>query len=98
MAYAKLETITTTRTVTVEEDVVHLTISRDEATTLAAIMAAVGGTPERSRRAHTDSIGDALRVLGFHWEDIRRTVPGCSRDKMHGSISFNLHEYDDVSN
>lgn len=73
---------------------VTLTLSPDEADTLALVMACVGGDPKTSRRRHTASIADALRNVGYRYDN----VPGyrygpyhmCSKPglEMEGWIAF----------
>jgi hypothetical protein len=48
-------------------DEIGLSLSKDEAATLAAILAYVGGSPSRSPRGHADSISSALRDAGHHF-------------------------------
>jgi hypothetical protein len=48
-------------------DEIGLSLSKDEAATLAAILAYVGGSPSRSPRGHADSISSALREAGYHF-------------------------------
>lgn len=43
---------------------VTLTLTADEADTLLLVMNNIGGSPEKSRRRRTDSIGRKLRALG----------------------------------
>jgi hypothetical protein len=61
------EAIKTTREVpkVVEEDVVVLTLSKDEAETLRMICYTTGGHEKKSRRKYIDSIGKALEAAGI---------------------------------
>src|SRR5882724_2843473 len=45
-----------------------LTLSPDEAKTLVAAYAKVGGCPSSSPRKHTQSVADALYGVGLHYE------------------------------
>lgn len=58
------------KTVTEIEDHVQITLTPDEADTLLAITAWVGGDPYKSPRKHIDSLREALGgALGKNWYD-----------------------------
>lgn len=67
MAEVQHSTRTVTRTVEVEEPVVELTLTEEEAQVMADTMAAVGGCPRSSYRKHTQALVDALRDAGIRW-------------------------------
>jgi len=57
--HAKIERV-------IKEDGVELTLTAAEARTLATICYKTSGDPDKSPRAHTDSIGAALRNVGYY--------------------------------
>lgn len=63
MAEAHTEHRSKTRTVTVQEEVVILTLDEDEARTLATILDRIGGSQETPRR-FTDRVSAALADAG----------------------------------
>lgn len=60
MANAKIETITKTVETEIEEEVYNLTLSKDEAQTLYALLGLVGGSASTTYNKHTYSIWNAL--------------------------------------
>jgi hypothetical protein len=58
--------------VTTETVTFTLTLSAEEAETLAAVMGTVGGDCELSARKHTDAVLRALEAAGVAW--FRRTI------------------------
>lgn len=78
MAIAKLEK--KAKTIVVEEDVVILELSVDEAKFIATVLDFVGGDPGSSRRRYQESISSALGEAGipsgYPHDDIDREVPG----------------------
>lgn len=65
---------------------VKLTLTHDEAQTLADVMAAVGGSPDRSRRKYTQAILDALNNLGIKYQ--YPVKPDFSGSSLHFKDSF----------
>ena len=64
MATAKKDQIQKTKTIVETEDVVVLTLTKEEAKTLGTLTHFIGGCPRRSRRKHMDSINNALVSAG----------------------------------
>lgn len=60
---------------------VVLTLTPDEAKTLFDLSRDIGGDPDRTRRKHTDAVGDALYAAGV------RATPYRDRDYV-GGITF----------
>lgn len=68
MATANLnEAITRTETVVVVPETVTLTLTMNEAQTIADIFAKVGGSPDGSRRGYVEAVSDALLDAGVRW-------------------------------
>lgn len=96
MAKSKIGTEKVTRTITVEEESVILTLTADEARTLAVICCMVGGDSVASRRSHSDAIGLALARVGFGWKKLRDAAGpknGLDRNHAIGAITFTLAEF-----
>lgn len=67
MAYASVETKKILKTTVVEENVVELTLTPQEAETIRAVLGYVGGCPDSSRRKHVVSIDSALYEAGVDY-------------------------------
>lgn len=75
----------TNRQVIVEETYT-LILSKEEANTLAAVMARVGGSPSGSPRAHIISIQNALQRVDINYYNTTE------KRLMHGSIMLDTYE------
>ena len=69
MAEAKTIKISREITTTIEEPGVTLTLTVEEAKTLADILSHVGGCPRTSRRKYSQAISMALHRVGYNFVD-----------------------------
>lgn len=76
---------------TVVEETVTLTMSREHAETLTAVLGKVGGNRETSPREHTEEILDALVAKGFKYGTTFSIPEDHPARKLTGSLMFETH-------
>lgn len=84
MATATSSVIKTAKTVYVDTKTITLTLTEEEAQTLAEVLGVVSGHPEHSRRKYCDEVTRALNEVGVESQ--------CATDK-NGGIAFH-NRYD----
>ena len=85
MADAQRVTEIRPRWVEQEVDSYILTLTQDEANTLASILSRIGGNSELSPRKHADSISRALRSVGVNY---RRTPEDALHSDGHPNVAY----------